>query len=246
MIPRNKSYVFYGRSGTGKTTIASSFPGPILHLDIKDQGTESISDVPNIDVQDCQIWDDFEIAYWWLKKNPGKYKTLVIDTISQLQQLAIVKVLEDNEKDPDKAGDWGVMTKREWGQVASLMKMWTTNIRDLPMEVVFLAQDRLTEAEMDDPEIQLNPEIGPRLSPSIAAHLNAEVSVIGVTFIRRKITIKRVKGKKKEVARTQYCLRLAPDPIYVTKARKPKKIKLIGVMVDPDYEKIMKILKGEK
>lgn len=239
--------MYYGRSGTGKTTISATFPKPILFLDVKDQGTDSIMDVSDEDlkVMDVETWDDFELAYWWLIKNPGVYKTIVIDTITQLQQVGLERVLLDVDKDPSKAGDWGVMTKREWGQVASLMKMWITNLRDLPMEVVFLAQDRLSETETDDPEIMLDPEVGPRLSPSIAAHLNAEVSVIGNTFIRRKTTVKKVNGKKKEVSTTQYCMRLGPNPVYITKARKPKSVKLPSVLVDPTYDKIVQILKGE-
>ena len=27
--------LFYGRAGTGKTTMAATFPGPLLHLDIR-------------------------------------------------------------------------------------------------------------------------------------------------------------------------------------------------------------------
>jgi len=218
----------------------------MLFFDVKDQGTDSICDVDGIDVLEVETWDDFETAYWWLVKNPGKYKTLVIDTITQLQQVGLEKILIDNEKDTARAGEWGVVTKREWGQLASLMKMWITNVRDLPsIEVVFLAQDRISETEVDDPEVQLDPEVGPRLSPSIAGHLGAEVAVVGCTFIRRKVTIKRVKGKKKEVARTQYCLRLGPNPIYTTKARKPKNIKLPGVLVDPTYDRIMDTLQGK-
>jgi len=245
-IQRHRSYCFYGRAGTGKTTLAGSFPGPILLLDVNDQGTDSVSDVDHIDVLETHAWDDFEVAYWWLKKNPDKYKTVVIDTVTQLQQLAIEKILIDQEKDPEKAGEWGVMTKKQWGQVASMMKMWVTNLRDLPMEVVFLAQDRTSDTETEDPEIMIDPEIGPRLTPSISAHLNAEVSVIGNTFIRRKVTVKKgPDGKKKEVEKTQYCLRIGPNAVYVTKARKPKTITLPGVLVDPTYESLMEILRGE-
>jgi DNA polymerase III delta prime subunit len=245
MIKRFRSWLFYGRSGTGKTTIAGSFPTPMLLFDVKDQGTDSVCDLEGVDVREVETWDDFEIAYWWLIKNPTKYKTIVIDTITQLQQVALERVLEDADKDPDKAGEWGVMTKREWGQVASMMKMWITNLRDLPLEVVFLAQDRLTETENDDPEFQLDPEMGPRLSPSIAAHINAEVQVVGNTFIRRKTKVKKVSGKRKEVSRTQYCLRLGPNPVYVTKARKPKSIKLPQVVIDPSYDELVAILEGE-
>lgn len=246
LIRYTRSYVFYGGSGTGKTTVAGTFPTPHLLLDINDQGTESVMDIEGIDVKKINTWDDFELVYWWLKKNPKKYKTLTVDTVTQLQQVAIEKVLTDNDKDPSQAGGWGAMTKREWGQLSALMKEWITNLRDLPMEVIFLAQERLTESEIDDPEVQLSPEVGPRLSPSVASHLCAEVQVVGCTFIRRKVKVKRVRGKKKEVSRIQYCMRLGPDPIYTTKARKPKAIKLPSVLVDPTYDSLTKSLKGEK
>ncbi len=245
-IYRHRSYVFHGRSGTGKTTISGTFPKPILHLDIGDQGTDSISDYgEDIKVLDINAWDDFEFAYWWLVKNPKAYKTVTLDTITQLQQFAIVKILADANKATDKAGEWGAMTKKDWGAVASLMKCWITNMRNLPMEVVFLAQERVSETETDDPEVMLDPEVGPRLSPSIAAHLNAEVSVIGSTFIRRKVRVTKVAGKKKEVPRAQYCLRLGPDPVYITKARKPKKYKLPPIIINPSYEEIVAILEGD-
>lgn len=245
-MQRHRSYCFYGRAGSGKTTLAGSFPGPVLLLDVRDHGTDSLCDREDIDVLDVQHWDDFEVAYWWIKKHPDRYKSLVVDTVTQLQQVAIEKILIDAEKDPEKAGDWGVMTKKQWGQVASLMKMWITNLRDLPMEVVFLAQDRMSETETEDPEVMIDPEVGPRLTPSIAAHLNAEVSVIGNTFLRRKVKVKTdAAGKKKEVFKDEYCLRLGPDAVYVTKARKPKTISLPGVLIDPSYEKLIEALKGE-
>lgn len=245
-IQSHRSWCFYGRAGTGKTTLAGTFPGPILLLNVRDFGTDSVADHENMDVRDVETWEDFEITYWWLKKNPKKYKTVVIDTVTQLQQIAVEKVLEDNNKESEKAGEWGVMTKREWGQAASLMKLWCTNFRDLPMEVVFLAQDRTTESETEDPETMLDPEVGPRLMPSLAAHLTSEVSVVGNTFIRQKIAVRKDdKGRKKEVEKKQYCLRLGPSPVYVTKARKPKKIELPEVMVDPDYDQLISVLKGE-
>lgn len=247
-IFQHRSWCFYGRAGTGKTTLAGSFPKPLMLLNVKDQGTDSVSDYgDSIQVNDTVDWDEFELAYWWLKKNPTAFKTVVIDTITQVQQLAIEKVLADKGDDPSKAGEWGSMTKKEWGQVASMMKTWITNFRDLPMEVVFLAQDRVSETETEDPEVMIDPEVGPRLTPSIASHINAEVSVVGNTFLRRKvkITTDEKTKKKKEVATNQYCLRLGPDAVYVTKARKPKSIKLPGVLTDPTYDKLIETLTGE-
>lgn len=254
-MSENRSYVFYGRSGTGKTTLAMSFPRKVLLLDVKDRGTDSVAHVdPKQGVgMRVEDWDDFEMVYYYLKKNPDKYGSVVIDTMSQLQQLCVQRVLEDSKKSADNAGNWGSMTRREWGEVASIMKEWIILYRDLTdigIEVIFIAQDRVFNAgeEEVDPENMLSPEIGPRLSPSVAAHLNAAVSVVGNTFIREKTIKKEVNGKKKESQETQYCLRIGPNPVYVTKVRKPKNVRLRnnGIIVDPDFDKIINILEGEE
>ena len=100
----------------------------------------------NLKVRDVESWDDFEMTYWWLKKHPNAYDSVAVDTLTQLQQLAIRKILEDKSKDPDRAGDFGAMTMKEWGAVASLMKTWIVNFRDLPMQVLFIAQDQIGRA----------------------------------------------------------------------------------------------------
>lgn len=246
-----RSYVLYGRSSTGKTTLAMSWPSKILLLDVRDRGTDSVSDIsPKKGVgMKIKDWEDFEMVYYFILKNPDKYKTIVIDTMSQLQQLCVKKVLEDQGKSTKDAGNWGSMRKQDWGEVASTMKEWIINYRDLVdlgIEVVFIAQDRVFN--VDDEEGNDNsiaPEIGPALSPSISKTLNAAVNIIGNTFIREKIRIKEINGKKKEISEIQYCLRIGPNATYVTKARKPKGIPLPSVIVDPDYDKIINTIKGE-
>ena len=241
----HRSYVFYGRSGTGKTTVACTFPTPILLMDVNDKGDDSVLDVEDVEVMDVRLWEDFEMTYWFLIQHPDSFKTLVVDTVSQLQTVCISRVLDEKNKDPERAGEWGVMTKREWGEVASLMKVWITRLRDLPMEVVFVAQDRTFNLDDEaDPEQMLDPEVGPQVIPSVVKHLNAAVHLIANTFIRERIIRKKVKGKMKEVKKKEYCMRLGPNPVYVTKVRKPKKIKLPSVIVDPTYGDLQNIIKG--
>ena len=81
--------LFYGRAGTGKTTVASSFPKPLLHLDIREKGTDSIADVEDVDTIQVNSWDEFEQIYWYLASAENKYKTVVIDAVSQLQDFAV-------------------------------------------------------------------------------------------------------------------------------------------------------------
>lgn len=248
-IDNPRSYLFYGRAGTGKTTLAASFPGPRLLLDINDKGTDSISDT-DTDVIQVTDWGMLDDIYWAMLEDSerfSKYKTIIIDTVTQMQAMCIEHILKAKKKDVSRAGDWGVMTKREWGEVAQLMKTRVVNFRDLPYNSVFLAQDRVSREgdEDDEGSEDIMPEIGPSLSPSVAKNLCAAVYVIGNTFIRRRITFKEVKGEKVEVERLQYCLRVGPHPICLTKIRKPKVVQVPQVIVDPNYDDLIGIIKGE-
>jgi hypothetical protein len=244
----SRSYVIYGISGTGKTTLAGSFPKPALLLDINDKGTDSISDIKGIEVAECPDWETLEEWMYYLLENPKEYKTVIIDTVTQMQSIAIEMILKKKKKSTDRAGDWGTMSQREWGDVASEMKSKINTFRDLPLETVFLAQARVFNVNEDDmDEQEIAPEVGPRLSPSVKDAINAAVDVIGSTFVRKRIIKKKgVEGKKpREIEKTEYCLRVGPNPVYITKIRKPKSIVAPAVIIDPVYEDILEIIKGE-
>lgn len=244
MVDKYLKVVTYGPAGTGKTTFACTFPKPILLLDIRDRGTDSVADVDGVDVLQVEDWYDFEDAYWMLKKRKN-YRSVITDTVSQLQTLAMVKVLGEKKKKIDKdAGNWGTLTKGDWGDVASLMKEWLHNYRDLDMAVCFIAQHRTFNIGEEEEEGAIAPEIGPRLMPSVAQSMNADVSVIGSTFIRERF--ERVKGERKEKRHVEYCMRLGPHAFYVTKVRKPKTIIAPDFIVDPTYNKIEEIRSGKK
>lgn len=247
-ITRAVSMCVYGRSGSGKTTFAASAPGPILYLDIRDEGTASISDVEDLDVIEVENFADIEDTFWWLKKHPKKYKTVILDTVTQLQAMIVQEVAGENKKGK-KAGDWGSMTKKDWGDVAAIMKEWLGNYRDLTahgINVIFIAQDRtfnLTDEE-EAVDSLLTPEIGPALSPAVAKSLNASVSVLGNTFVREITKEKEVNGKKVKRNVIQYCLGVGPSPIYTRKLRKPKSVAVPDAIVDPSWDDVLDIMKG--
>lgn len=229
--------VVYGRSGTGKTTLAASFPQPALILDVKDRGTDSVSDVTDLKVLYITNWDDFEDAYYALLENKH-YKTVIIDTVSQLQDIAIQHVTGGGKKD----GNWGSMTKQDWGEVASLLKTWLIRYRDLGINVVYIAQDRVFNVEEED-ENQIAPEIGPRIMPSVAAVLNAGVDIITHTFIRENKVVKVVNNKRIEKRTLEFAARVGPHITYVTKIRKPKDVIPPSFVSNPTYDKIISLIK---
>jgi hypothetical protein len=216
---------------------------------VRDQGTDSIADHDDIDLKEVEGWEDFEETYYFLKENPKRYKTIVIDTITQLQQMCLEYVMRDKKKEGSRLGDWGTLTKRDWGEASGLMKDWIVNYRNLPLEVVFLAQERVTtvdEDESENPDNMITPEVGPHVMASVRVALNAAVSVIGNTFIRLRRYKKEIKGKKISKEETRYCLRIGPSPVYDTKIRKPKSVPPPAFIEDPSYRDVIEIIKGKE
>lgn len=250
------STALYGRSGSGKTTLAGSYPKPILYLNIRDNGTDSISDVDDIDVVNIDTPEELQEQILWChtraKKGKLIYKTIVLDTLSQLQGI-LVEELGEKKKLSGKgkrAGDFGTFTMQEWGSIAGDLKSVIMDIRNLPVESVFIAQERIFNAgdEEDDGLNQLEPEVGPKLMPSVKNDLNASVSVIGNTFIRIRVTKEKDPETKKVVKKVEkvYCLRVGPNSVYATKIRKPKGIEAPDFIEDPTFRKIKAIMKGTK
>lgn len=249
-VNKTRSFAIYGRSGSGKTTLASTFPGDVLVLDIKDEGTDSVADVKGLQYREIETLDDFDDAFWWLQKNPDRYGTVVIDTVTQLQHMILKETV--GGKSGKSAGDWGSMTQKEWGKVTGQLKDFITDFRDLTklgMQVVFLIQERTFNANEDDKTLdeQISPEVGPAVSPAVRTHLNACVSVIAHTHIFSKWVQKedpRTK-KKKDVERLEFRLHLGPNSLYDSKVRKPRGIVAPSYIVDPTYEDILEVITGK-
>jgi len=233
------SLVIYGRSGTGKTTFIGTMPKPLLVLDINDRGTVSIKAQPDTYVMEVTSWDEIEEVYWYLQSGNHPFQSVALDTVTQLQDLAIAKISGD---------DGGVMSlsRRGWGEVTGLMRTWILNYRDLPLHKGFICQDRITGDDSDELEM-ITPEVGPAVSPSVAKTLTAAVDVVGHTLIReRVVTVKTKKGGTKEKVVTEYCMRIGPHARYLTKIRREHIDKpLPQVVVNPTFDKITKLMKGE-
>lgn len=251
----HNGFAIYGRSGTGKTTVAASFPKPILYLNILDDGTDSIAEHgDDITVVNIRSSEDFHnIIQWALEKAAKgklKYKTIVADTMTQLQSMLVRELFEDKKKKDKKLqekqpGDWGTMTKQDWGAIAGDMKAAIQDMRNLPLEQVFICQERIFNlGDEEDEDDNLAPEVGARLSPSVKDDLNASVSIIGHTFIRvERKKVKDESGKTVWKTKKRFSMHLGPHEIYTTKVRKPKKVKAPDFIVDPTYEDIMAIMK---
>ena len=238
-IPNYTAMLIYGESGSGKTAFASSFPKKSLLLDLREKGTETIAKVAGIDVLPIDTWEEFEEAFWMLDSD-SLYESVILDQITSLQTIAMDKIREEGDMD---ASD--TFSRRDWGQMSGLMQTWLMNYRNLwskEKNICFLAHQRVFTGDEESGENQIEPSVGARLSPSVSSFMNGAVSVIGNTFIRERFV---GTGSEKERF-VDYCMRVGPHAYYRSKIRLPPgSVEIPDVIVNPTFEKIMKLSRGE-
>jgi hypothetical protein len=245
----------YGKGKTGKTTLWSSFPKPILAIlcsggkkpgELRSINTpENRKVIKQVPLRATE--EIFELADYVASGN-SPYKTVTLDHASGLQDLFLREIL-GVVKLPEQLS-WGLVTQQQYGQLALKMKDALRRLLDLDGDTVIVAQERNFGEDNDNSELRLMPYVAAALSPSVTGWLNPAVDYNCQTFIRQKMETKISKLGNKEVKRqvvsdgVEYCLRTGPHPIYTTGFRVPKGYPLPDVIVDPTYDKIMKIING--
>lgn len=238
----------YGRSGTGKTTFWATFPKPILAI-ICSGGKRSgeLRSVQNIKgISKFDLSESSQIIELAAELEESKYKTVVLDHATYLQDLTLKEIL--GLDDVPVQSSWGLASQQQYGQVAIQMKELLRRLLDLSQNVVIVAQER--EFGTDSESDLILPSVGCALTPSITGWLNPACDYIFQTYIGRRKEKRKVKigGKviTKEVAgdKVDYFLRTGPNDVYTTKFRVPKGHNLPNEVCDPSYEKIVSIIQG--
>jgi len=243
----------YGRSGTGKTTLWATFPKPILAVvcsggsqpgELRSINTPAYRKTINQVVIESSEEIKELVEY---QKETNKYATIVLDHATGLQDYVLREVLGIDQAPAQLS--WGVASQQQYGQVALQMKERLRSLLDLDCNVVIVAQER--EFNTDSEGDLLMPFVGSALTPSVTGWLNPACDYICQTFIRQvseqvtiKVGNKEVK-KSRKGAGVEYCLRTAPDPVFITKFRLPKGVDLPDVIVDPDFDNINQLITGQ-
>jgi hypothetical protein len=220
----------YGRNGSGKTRLGGSGPEPFL-IDVNDRGTKSIRNIPG-KAFPADTWEDIVYAYWYLKSGKHKYGTLILDNLTMMQMVCIRQVLKEGA-DRDATKDPKMMSQPMWGKVAELMVPQLLDFRNLPMHVVFIAQERTVD--VDDEETT---EKVPDLSPKIRAGATGCVDIIARMQNRPFVRNKGTKDEKKEWHSVMF---VGESDEYISKDRT---YSLGEYMVDPTIPKIIDRMKG--
>lgn len=217
----------YGRNGKGKTRFAASAPKCLI-IDINEKGTRSARSFKGVKVFPVDDWYDIQALYWYLKKGDHDFQSVAIDTLTAMQALCMSKVLyEGYERDSTK--DPKTPTKRDWGTTGQMMGEEILKFRNLPMNVIFTAQER-TEGDPEEGEPLLITADLPGMARKVAL---GAVEVIGRMY-KKPVRNKRQKGAKKK---WEFRMLVGDHEDYDTKDRT---FSLGTILREPSVPKIIK------
>lgn len=179
--------LIYGVPGAGKTYLAGSAAdvpemSPVLFIDMEG-GTKTIRnlwpDVSVVRIRDRfddkgrlkkSAWQILQDVYEDLKKGVGKYKTIVIDSLSEAQKVSMYSVMSGTtEKDPERDPDIPAM--RDWGKSGEQMRRFVRAFRDLDCHVIFTALANDNKDQMTG-KVSVKPSLPGKLADEIPAYLD--------------------------------------------------------------------------
>ncbi len=245
--------IFYGQSGTGKTTLWATFPGRTLAIissgGLKPGELRSV-DTPEYRKKIDTVVLERSMEMWDLiaHTKEGNYNTVVIDHVTGLQDLVLKEILGLDEVPVMKG--WGMAHMAQYGQCIQQCKEFLRGLLNLDCNVVIIGQER-TFGGSDDGVVSdsIKPTVGIAVMPNLAGWLNPAADYVLQTFKRAKMVKEKrtTAGKTEEVEvrgkGVEYCVRIEPHDTYMTKFRGPRGKVLPDVIVDCTYDKLIKLIR---
>jgi phage nucleotide-binding protein len=147
------NWLIYGPPGAGKTYLAGTSKDepecePVLFLDV-DKGTTTLRKFgKGIKVIPIESMIHLATTFEILANNPTKYRTVVVDSLTELQTMNMKDIMTELRSTPQGADrDPHVPGKREWGKSSSMMREVVRRFRDLPCNTIFTAHSKSIEEE---------------------------------------------------------------------------------------------------
>lgn len=144
--PYINGMLIYGQSKTGKTMLACSAGDvpemcPVLLIDCNEKGTRSVRRQKNVDLVKPTTERELLKLAEELRKNPGQYKTVILDSLSEVQSQILREIMAKAVADTkNKMEDPEVPSMREWGILLVRMISLVKEFRDIPKtHVIFTA-----------------------------------------------------------------------------------------------------------
>ena len=223
-------WVPWGKSGTGKTKFVASFPKPLLYIRVGDDGSNTIANVDGIKAIHAETLEQLKEIGKELQKDK-KFASVAVDTFSMITNVWIDQNITQKKKK---------MTQQAWGD----LKVETEELIKIFHEVAATHIVALTCHESNDSiegmEDEIIPDFRPNTTKGARTYLEGMANY-GIHMAKMKKTVIK-DDVEKEVVR--YVGQLGANSYYWTKLQIDPDIKVPEAIVNPTYDKIMKIING--
>ena len=221
-------WVLYGKSNTGKTYVASTFPKPMLYIQIGDDGSNTIAHVDGIKAIPIGSVEDFKQLASELQKDK-EYITIVADTFSMVvNEWTQQKVTTKGKK----------MTQQLWGDLKIEQEELIKSMHKLAKKHIVVLTCHESTDSIEGMEDEISPDVRPSVSKGARTYLEGMANYgIHLTKVSKEV----IKGNTtKEVIK--YAADIGPNPYYWTKLQIDPSIKVPARIVNPTYDKFMEVI----
>ena len=246
--------VIYGQAFSGKTTLASTFPDPILWLlcsgGSRPGELKSINTPENrkrITPKRIESYEDLKEFI----KLIDDYATVVIDHLTGYADKVLASVLKVDKAPAIKK--WGLISREHYGQQTEIIKEGMRDLFDKNdrTNIVLICQERTNQPSSVDEEI-IRTSVGPDVGPAIANWICPSSDWVIQTTKRpvyKDVTTESngetvtIKVREKGVT---YSARIGQSDIFTTKFRVPRGYILPEFVDDPSYRSLIEVERQAK
>lgn len=185
-IKRMPKILVYSRNKKGKTTFGTSAGIEQTLVIDPEHGTDEMKK-KDPHVWHIERWEELDDVTNYLRFSSHQYKWVCLDGLTKISNMSLKYVMRlQEEKSLDRIP--GLVVQRDYGKSGELMKDLLTRFHNMPMGVVYTAQER-QDGAYDDSEDEDSEETEvayvPDLPKGVRGVANSLVDVIGRLYVVR-------------------------------------------------------------
>lgn len=181
--------LYFGESGTGKTTAAAHVAmfGPTVYVNAeggaKSKPLRALG-VPTKRIHPYTVtsYADLDKLYWTVKarleRDPHSIAGVVFDSMTEIQKILLESIVGERTARHNKAGmedDEFLVDRDDFGRMTEMVRRVCRRFRDLPCHTVFVCLDK---RDVDQDGVVYRPALTPKFASDIVGYVDVAVYTV--------------------------------------------------------------------